>query len=58
MRVMSGGMASPFLKTAAISVEKTVREIELVRQQIRICMFGTGAIDLKSFDNNCIECIS
>ena len=50
-----GGMASPFLKTAVISVEKTVDEINLAAQEIKICMFGTGASNLNSFKNNRIE---
>ena len=50
-----GGMASPFLKTAVNSAEKTIDEINLVTQEIKICMFGTGSIDLPSFKKNRIE---
>lgn len=50
-----GGMAGPFLKTAAISAQKTIDEIILVKQEIQICMFGTGALNLSSFTDECIE---
>ena len=50
-----GGMASPFLKTAVLSVEKTIEEINLVKQEIKTCMFGTGAADLNAFKNSRIE---
>lgn len=46
-----GGMAGPFLKAAVISVEAVVKEIELIRQEIRICQFATGSaslLDLRS----------
>ena len=38
-----GGMASPFLKAAAKSVEETVNLIKLLHEEIRICMFATGS---------------
>jgi len=38
-----GGMASPFLKAAVESVEKTIETIESLREEIRICMFAAGA---------------
>jgi isopentenyl-diphosphate delta-isomerase len=38
-----GGMASPFLKAAAISVEKTVETINLIKAEFRVCMFSTGS---------------
>lgn len=38
-----GGMAGPFLKAAAISVEATINAIAEFRQEIRLCMFGVGA---------------
>jgi isopentenyl-diphosphate Delta-isomerase len=50
-----GGMAGPFLKTAAISPEKTLDEINLVKQEIRICMFSTGSASLASFAMDRIE---
>jgi isopentenyl-diphosphate Delta-isomerase len=37
-----GGMASPFLKAADQSVELTVRTIEEIKREIRVCMFGAG----------------
>jgi isopentenyl-diphosphate delta-isomerase len=42
-----GGMAGPFLKTAARSVEDTVQAIEDLSREIRVCMFmaGAGSLD-------------
>ena len=37
-----GGMASPFLKAASQSLERTVESIELIRQEIQTCMFAAG----------------
>lgn len=42
-----GGMASPFLKAAAQSLEKTIETIQLLQKQIQICMFASGAADLE-----------
>lgn len=38
-----GGMAGPFLKTAAQSVDETIKMIDLIRSEIKICMFATGS---------------
>jgi isopentenyl-diphosphate delta-isomerase len=38
-----GGMAGPFLKAAALSVEDTILTIAEVRNEIRVCMFVAGA---------------
>lgn len=43
-----GGMASPFLKAAAISAEETVAAITLIRDELRVCMFACGARDLQA----------
>jgi len=43
-----GGLASPFLKAAAISVEETISTIHEIRNEVRVCMFACGAKDLKS----------
>jgi isopentenyl-diphosphate Delta-isomerase len=43
-----GGMASPFLKAAALSVEATIQTIAEVRNETRVCMFATGAGNLKA----------
>lgn len=40
------GMASPFLKAAVESVERTVSVIRETEQQLRVCMFAVGAGDL------------
>ncbi len=37
-----GGMAGPFLKTARQSADETIKLINLIKQEIRICMFATG----------------
>ena len=37
-----GGMASPFLKAATQSLEKTIKMIEITQQEIQICMFAAG----------------
>jgi isopentenyl-diphosphate delta-isomerase len=38
-----GGMASPFLKTAIVSVDETIKLVDLIKDEIRICMFATGS---------------
>jgi isopentenyl-diphosphate Delta-isomerase len=38
-----GGMASPFLKTAIQSVDETIKLINLLKEEISICMFATGS---------------
>jgi len=38
-----GGMASPFLKSAARSVDETINMINLIKLEINICMFATGS---------------
>ncbi len=42
-----GGMAGPFLRTAASSVEDTVELIEEIKSQIQICMFAAGVRNLE-----------
>jgi len=37
-----GGLASPFLKAAKVSAEKTVDSLSVIMTEIRICMFGSG----------------
>lgn len=41
-----GGMASPFLKAASESTEKTVQMINELKREIQICMFAAGTGDL------------
>lgn len=38
-----GGMAGPFLKAAAQSLEMTVQTIQEVRREVQVCMFAAGA---------------
>lgn len=47
-----GGMASPFLKSAAISADECVRSIMTVRQELRISMFACGIKNLRELRGN------
>lgn len=47
-----GGMASPFLKAAVHSVEAVISEIELVREEIRVCQFATGSKTLNDLQSD------
>jgi isopentenyl-diphosphate delta-isomerase len=38
-----GGMAGPFLKAAAQSVDETINMINIIKEEITICMFATGS---------------
>ena len=42
-----GGMASPFLKSAAQSIEETIKLVTLLKDELRICMFATGSKTLE-----------
>jgi isopentenyl-diphosphate Delta-isomerase len=46
-----GGMAGPFLKMAAKSVELTVKTIEEISAEIQIAMFASGAGNLLALQN-------
>jgi isopentenyl-diphosphate Delta-isomerase len=41
-----GGMASPFLKAAARSVDDTVQVIRELQREIQVCMFAAGAANV------------
>jgi len=41
-----GGMASPFLKAANVSLENTIDTIRLIQRQIKVAMFASGIADL------------
>jgi isopentenyl-diphosphate delta-isomerase len=41
-----GGLASPFLKAAAVSLDDTVEVIETLGRELRIAMFAAGASDI------------
>ncbi len=47
-----GGMAGPFLKAAARSLDDTRLAIFEVRREIQVCMFACGAGDLHSLREN------
>lgn len=47
-----GGMASPFLKTAVESLERTIQSINDVHRVIKICMFATGSSNLNELDQS------
>jgi isopentenyl-diphosphate delta-isomerase len=42
-----GGMAGPFLKAAARSLEDTLQAIAEIRRELQICMFAAGAANLE-----------
>jgi isopentenyl-diphosphate Delta-isomerase len=50
-----GGMAGPFLKTAAISTEKTIELIETTRKIIAVAMFASGAKTLQDLDHSKLQ---
>jgi isopentenyl-diphosphate Delta-isomerase len=41
-----GGMAGPFLKAASLSFDETIQLIDLLTDEIRICMFATSSANL------------
>jgi isopentenyl-diphosphate delta-isomerase len=41
-----GGMAGPFLKAASQSLDEVLSQINLLREEIRVCMFATGSLSL------------
>lgn len=41
-----GGMASPYLKAAAVSEELTVEIINEISRELQVCMFAAGASDI------------
>jgi isopentenyl-diphosphate delta-isomerase len=41
-----GGMASPFLKAAAISAQTTIQTIQEITREIQVCMFAVGAMNI------------
>ena len=43
-----GGMASPFLKAAAISVEETLITIAEIEREIQVAMFAAGVKDIEA----------
>lgn len=47
-----GGMASPFLKAAAQSLETTIETLCEVKREIQVCMFATGAACLDDLRND------
>lgn len=47
-----GGMAGPFLKSAAISSEAVIEFMKLLRRQLAISMFAVGAGTIKELQDN------
>lgn len=47
-----GGMAGPFLRAATQSVDDTVKLINLLKQELSICMFATGSQTLVQLRQN------
>jgi isopentenyl-diphosphate delta-isomerase len=50
-----GGMASPFLKAAVISVEETIQTIHEVQREIQVAMFAAGAKNVHELPDKIIE---
>lgn len=46
-----GGMAGPFLKAAAHSIELTIQTIQEVQREIQVCMFAAGAGNLMALQD-------
>ncbi len=53
---MLGGMASPFLKAASISLESTIQTIEDIQREIQICLFATGSANLSELSEDLLVC--
>lgn len=53
-----GGMAAPFLATAAVSTEKVIEQIRLTARQIQVAMFAVGAARLDELTTEKLEPIS
>ncbi|MDX9993058.1 MAG: type 2 isopentenyl-diphosphate Delta-isomerase [Anaerolineales bacterium] len=51
-----GGMAGPFLKAAAVSVEKVIEAIRLTQRQIEIAMFACGTGSLAELVQSKLTC--
>lgn len=46
-----GGMAGNFLKAAAVSTEKAIEMMKLVKRQIEVTMFACGVKEIRNLDN-------
>lgn len=46
-----GGMANPFLKTAATSIEATIQAIQEISREIQVCMFAGGIGNIQQLQN-------
>lgn len=47
-----GGMASPFLKAANQSLDQTIDTINLLKDEIKLCMFATGSKSITDLSND------
>jgi isopentenyl-diphosphate delta-isomerase len=47
-----GGLANPFLKAASISGDEVINLINLIREEITICMFATGSKSIDQLRQN------
>ncbi len=50
-----GGMASPFLKAAARSIEETIQMVAEIRREIQICMFAAGAANISQLQKTPLQ---
>lgn len=46
-----GGMASPYLKAAAVSLEAAIQTINDIKREVQVCAFAAGARDLIGLQN-------
>jgi isopentenyl-diphosphate delta-isomerase len=47
-----GGMAGPFLRSATQSLEQTINLINLLKEELRVCMFATSSKTLEELRDN------
>jgi isopentenyl-diphosphate delta-isomerase len=52
-----GGMAGPFLKAAARSLEATLQTIRELQREIQVCMFAAGAADVAALQQTVLMSI-
>ena len=53
-----GGMASPFLKAAVISVEETINAIKEIQRQIQVCMFAAGIRNIEELKDTSLSTVT
>jgi isopentenyl diphosphate isomerase/L-lactate dehydrogenase-like FMN-dependent dehydrogenase len=51
-------MAGPFLKAASEGIDPLLSKIDLIRRQLQICMFSSGAGDINQLQVTPLQKIS